>query len=412
MSLSRYNLTFLGLLTFHFVILFVISDSFSISYKEALLYFGDNTTNVLTYIIQFSTAILGQNDFAIRIPFILFYIGSSILLYLLTEDYFRNKWDRLIALSIFMILPGVNSAALLVNESIVVIFSTLLYLYLYKVNQKEHYLLLVLFLFIDNSFAILFLALFLYSLKKKDNTLLVVSLVLFGISMSMYGFEMGGRPRGYLLDTFGVYATIFSPLLFLYFFYSLYRVGLKHEKDMYWYIAISSLGLSLIFSLRQKIDIEDFAPFVVIAIPIMVKLFMHSLRVRLKEFRQFHYIIASVSLFFLVLNFALFSFNKYIYLFIENPKKHFAYDFHIAKELSFKLKELGITEVSTNDKEMALRLKFYGIDNGKDFFITSGKIEVVDKNIIIKYNDKEVAKFFLVSLNTNKDLSFKTLDKM
>ena len=189
-------------------------------------------------------------------------------------------------------------------------------------------------------------------------------------------------------------------------------MGLKHEKDMYWYIAISSLGLSLIFSLRQKIDIEDFAPFVVIAIPIMVKLFMHSLRVRLKEFRQFHYIIASVSLFVLVANFALFSLNKYIYLFLENPKKHFAYDFHIAKELSFKLKELGINEVSTNDKEMALRLKFYGINYGKNYYITSGKTEIIDKNIIIKYNDKEVVKFFLVSLIPSKEISFEFLDKI
>ena len=401
MILSRYNITFLALLLFHFTMLLVIGESFSISYKEAFLYYGDSSSNILTYITQFSTAILGQNDFALRLPFILFYIGSSILLYLLTDDYFKSKWDRLIALSIFMILPGVNSAALLVNESIIVIFCTLLYLYLYKISQKEHYLLLVLFLFIDNSFAILFLALFFYSLKKKDNILLVTSLVLFGLSMSMYGFNLGGRPRGYLLDTFGVYATIFSPLLFLYFFYSLYRVGLKYERDIYWYIAISSLGLSLIFSLRQKIDIEDFAPFVVIAIPIMVKLFMHSLRIRLREFRQFHYIIATVSLTLLVLNFALFSINKYIYLFIENPKKHFAYDFHIAKELAIKLKKLGINEISTNNKEMVLRLKFYGIKYGTEYYITTGKTEIVDKNIFIKYNDKVVAKFFLVSLSSN-----------
>jgi len=406
MSLNRYNTTFLALLIFHFSILLIIGDSFSISYKEAVLYYGDSKTSILTYITQFSTAIIGQNDLALRLPFILFYIGSSILLYLLTDDYFRSKWDRLIALSIFMILPGVNSAALLVNESIIVIFCTLLYLYLYKISEKEHYILLVLFLFIDNSFAVLFLALFLYSLKKKDNILLVVSLILFGISMSMYGFEMGGRPRGYFLDTFGVYATIFSPLLFLYFFYSLYRVGLKHEKDMYWYIAISSLGLSLIFSLRQKIDIEDFAPFVVIAIPIMVKLFMHSLRVRLREFRQVHYAIASVSLFLLLVNFALFSINKYIYLLIENPKKHFAHDFHIAKELSQSLNKLGISEVSTNDTEMALRLKFYGINNGKKYYITDGKTEIVDKNIVIKYHEKEVARFFLVSLSSEKEPIF------
>jgi hypothetical protein len=309
MSLNRYNLSFIGLLVVHFTILIYISNSFSISYSEAQIYF--NQSNILSYIANFSTSIFGQNNFAIRFPFILFYIGSSILLYLLIADYFRKEWDRVICLSIFMILPGVNSSALLVNESIVVIFGTLLYLYLSKVNQKKYYILLVIFLFVDNSFAILFLALFFYSLKKKDNILLSVSLTLFGISMSMYGFDFGGRPRGYLIDTFGIYATIFSPILFFYFFYSLYRVGLKFEKDLFWYISITALSLSLLFSLRQRIDIEDFAPFVVIAIPIMVKLFMHSLRIRLSEFRRFHYIIASIALSILVLNFVLFSLSEY-----------------------------------------------------------------------------------------------------
>ena len=399
MTLNRFNLSFVGLLLLHFTILIVIVDSFSISSSEADIYF--NQSNILSFITNFSTSLFGQNDFALRVPFILFYLGSSILLYLLTDDYFRSSWDRVICLSIFMILPGVNSAALLVNESIIVIFGTLLYLYLYKRFQKEHYFLLVLFLFIDNSFAILFLALFFYSLKKKDNLLLVVSLILFGISMSMYGFDFGGRPRGYLIDTFGIYATIFSPLLFLYFFYSLYRVGIKLEKDIFWYIAITALYLSLIFSLRQRIDIEDFAPFVVIAIPIMVKLFMHSLRVRLREFRKLHYLIATITLTILLINFLVFSFNKYIYLVLENPNNHFANDYHIAKELSIKLKQLGINEISTNDKSMALRLKFYDINYGKDTYITSSKPEYSDKIIDISYNDKVISKYYLITLNNN-----------
>ncbi|RLA76503.1 MAG: hypothetical protein DRG78_18890, partial [Epsilonproteobacteria bacterium] len=262
MNINRYNSTFIGLLLFHFTVLLFLINDFSISYKEALIFFGEDKL-LLSLITNLSCNIFGQNDFALRMPFILFYIGSSILIYFLTDNYFKSKRDQLISLAIFMILPGVNSAALLVNESIIVIFFTLLYLYLYKVKGKDSYWLLILFLFLDNSFAILFLALFFYSLKNKKNILIVLSLVLFGISMSMYGFEMGGRPRGYFLDTFGVYATIFSPVLFIYFFYSLYRIGIKFEKDIFWYISMTALGLSLIFSLRQKIQIEDFAPFVV-----------------------------------------------------------------------------------------------------------------------------------------------------
>jgi 4-amino-4-deoxy-L-arabinose transferase-like glycosyltransferase len=402
MSLSKYSLSFIGLLLFHLVILILLISDYSISFEEADFYY--NTNNMLSYIINFSTTIFGQNDIALRLPFIFFYIGSSILLYLLTDDYFRSHWDRLITLSIFMILPGVNSAALLVNESIIVIFCTLLYLYLYKVNQKEYYILLVLFLFIDNSFAILFLALFFYSLKKKDNMLLIVSLALFGVSMSVYGFDISGKPRGYLLDTFGMYASIFSPLIFLYFFYSMYRVGLKYEKDMYWYIAMTSLGLSLLFSMRQHVKIEDFAPFVVIAIPITVKLFMHSLRVRLKEFRKVHYIIASLGLGILFINFIVFTFNKYLYYVVKKPKSHFAYKYHIAKDLAVQLKALGVKKLSTKDERLALRLKFYGIENGDEYYLSRTQIPNLHKIINIEYYEKNIAKFYLANLKDKKKM--------
>ena len=123
MVLNRYNLTFTGLLLIHFSILLYLANSFSISYDEAEIYFNQN--NILAYITNFFTTVFGQNDFALRLPFILFYGGSSILLYLLTDDYFKSQWDRVLSVAIFMLLPGVNSAALLVNESIIVIFGTL-----------------------------------------------------------------------------------------------------------------------------------------------------------------------------------------------------------------------------------------------------------------------------------------------
>lgn len=394
MAFNRYNLTFSFLLLFHFFILTYLTNSFSISFYEADIYF--NQSGILNFLVTFSTSVLGQNDFALRLPFVLFYLGSAIILYLLTDDYFKYKWDRVIAISIFMALPGVNSAALLVNESIIVIFCTLLYLYLYKLYQKEHYILLFLFLFIDNSFAILFLALFFYSLKKKDNVLLSVSLILFGISMSFYGFEIGGKPKGYFLDTFGVYASIFSPLMFLYFFYALYRVGIKLEKDMYWYISMTALFLSLLFSLRQKVAIEDFAPFVVISIPIMVKLFLHSLRVRLSVFRKYHYIFSSVVLGVLVINFSLFILNKYIYLLLQNPQKHFAYKYHIAKELAAELKKRDIDSVHSYDKQLQLRLRFYGIEKGIDNFITPNYSQSKHPTIDVIYHGKTVTKYNLL----------------
>ena len=401
MQINKYTIGFIGLLLIHVVVLLFLVDTYSISAKEASVYFSEQV-NTLSIITNFSTSIFGQNDYALRVPFIIFYAGSAILLYLLTDDYFKCQRDRLISISIFMLLPGVNSAALLVNESIIVIFSILLYLYLYKLKEKEYYILLVLFLFIDNSFAILFLALFFYSLHKKDNTLLMVSLTLFGLSMTIYGFDMHGSPRGYLLDTFAIYATIFSPVLFLYFFYSLYRIGIKWEKDLYWYIAMTALGLSLIFSLRQKIAIDDFAPFVVIAIPLMVRLFIHSLKVRLKEFRNTHYFMLRVSLAVLVVSYLFLVFNKTLYLYIQDSSNHVAEEHYIVKELAEELKKLDIKNLKTDNKKLALRLQFYGINYDKNILLSNKKYNKNDMVVYIKYRHKVIKTFYIQNLNTFK----------
>ena len=401
MRLSKYNVWFVGILISHAILLILLIDNYSISAKEANLYFSENI-NILTLLTNFSTILFGQNDYALRIPFVLFYISSVILLYLLTDDYFRLQRDRLISIVIFMLLPGINSVALLVNESIIVVLGTLLYLYLYKLREKEHYLLLALFLFIDNSFAILFLALFFYSLNKKDNTLLVVSLTLFGLSMSLYGFSFNGTPKSYFLDTFAIYAIIFSPVLFLYFFYSLSRIGVKWDKDLYWYISMTALGLSLVFSLRQKIDIDDFAPFIVIAIPLMVRLFIHSLRVRLKEFRAMHYAILRITLGVLIFSFLLFIFNKELYLYIKDPSSHIIKDHYIVKELAVKLKEMNIDGLSTSNSELAIRLKFYKIGKDENIILSEDKIGITDTVINIKYKYKIIKTFYLINIKNFK----------
>jgi small basic protein len=394
---NLYRYSFIALLIFHFLLLLFLSNDFSISYKEADIYFN-NSSLLLSYISHFSTSIFGQNDIALRLPFILLYIASSFLLYLLTENYFNRKFDQFISIAVFMMLPGVNSAALLVNEAIVVVFLTLLYLYIYKLRKEECYLLLFMFIFIDNSFAILYLALFFRAMAKKDNILIIISLVFFGVSMGMYGFDIGGKPKGYFIDTFGVYGSIFSPLVFLYFFYSIYRRGLKDEsKGMFWYISTTALVLSFIFSLRQKIVIEDFAPFVVIGIPIMIKTLMSSIRVRLKEFRKVYYTLSVFIFTVLVLNFCVFFANKYLYIFLQNPKKHFAYNYHVAKQLATKLKEKGIREVSSYDERLQLRLKFYGINESIQYILYNTQRANYREKIEISYKNIRIDTYYVVS---------------
>lgn len=379
-------------------ILLLSATNLSFSYKESLLILNEHKT-FLSYFSSFWVELFGTNSISVRIPFILFYALSVILLYLLTADYFTKETDRFVTTLIFAMLPGLNSAALIINESIIVTFCILLYLYIYKVTKKQNLYLLALFLFIDNSFAIFYLALFFYALYKKENKLLVVSLILFGLSMSIFGFDTGGKPKGHFVNTIAIYASIFSPLLFLYFAYAMYKISFKGTKSLYWFVSIVAFAFSLILSFRQKIDIADFAPFVIIAIPMMVKLFMHSYRVRLRQFRSYHKIGVNIVLVVLVLNFLILHFNKPLYIVLSNPSKHFAYDYHFVDDISKELKKRNINNVFCEDEKLQLRLQMYGISKGSEYYISNKEPKIYDDTIDINVYDRNILKLFVTKLN-------------
>ncbi len=388
------NLVLLVIVTSILFLLYGVS-SLSIRYEEALILFDG--TSLVHYLVYFSTKLFGQTDLALRLPFILLHIASIVLLYKIGKLFLKRKTDRVVSIALYAMLPGVNSAALLVNGAYIAIFLTLLFVYLYMYEYKKlSFVILLVALFADNSFAILYLSLFFYSIFNKEKQLLWISLTLFGISMYMYGFDTGGKPKGYFLDTLGVYATIFSLFLFLYFVYALYRILIKEEKNLLWYISFSTLVFSLVLSLRQKLLLEDFASFVVIAIPLVVKVFFNSYRVRLPQHRKYHNIAFGVVFTFLILNLAVTYFNKPLYYFIKEPSKHLAYKYHIAKDLAKILKEKNIIHINIQDPKLALRLKFYGIKNGGIYNLAQSNLKkTIYKKIDIKYFGKIVKSFYL-----------------
>lgn len=392
--MKEQNLVFLIIFSSITFLVYAVSN-LSISYEEANIFF--HTKGILYFITHYSTALFGQNDYALRLPFVCLHVISFVLLYKISKNFLKHKIDRVFAVLLYALLPGVNSAAILVNPTELVIFFTLLFIYFYMQGSfKQAYFLLFLMLFIDNSFVILYFSLFFYALYKKDNFFIVYSLLLFTIAMYIYGFDTGGKPKGYFLDTFGVYAAIFSPFLFLYFVYALYRVLIKEEKNILWYISFVTLVLSLLLSLRQKIHVEDFAPFVVISIPLMVKVFFNSYRVRLPIHRRYHNIVFGIVFLVLSLNFLSVVANKPLYYFLQNPQKHFAYKYHIAKDLAQKLKQDGIYNIQANDFKMQLRLKFYGIYDGGVYELAldnRGKENI--KHIDIDYFGKRVQRYYL-----------------
>jgi hypothetical protein len=388
----------LALLLFVDTLLLVYGAStLSISYKEALVYFEQE--NFIHYLVKFSTSLFGQNDYALRLPFILFHLGSILLLYKISQFFLHEKVDQLLAVMSFMLLPGIVGSALLVNAAGVSIFFTLLFIWLFLKGYRVWYMLLLpLLLIVDNSFMVLYLGLFTYAIYVKDRWLSAVSAVLFLAALSIYGFPMHGKPKGYIIDTLISYSLIFSPLLFLYFFYTLYRILMKEKKNVIWFISFIALVFSILISYRQRILIDDFAPYVVVSVPLMVKMFMSSYRVRLPENRRGYKIMFVIVFMILAVNFVGTYTYKFLYLTVDNPKKHFAYKYNIAKELAEKLKELGIQKV-TADKKMQLRLRFYGIEKGNLYKLSENKIHDNDQKVTISYIKKPVKVYYVSKVN-------------
>lgn len=394
----RYILFFiLGLDAF---VLVFQTNELSISYNEALLLSGD--FSFLQLFINSSIMLFGQNDFALRLPMIILHLFSALLLFKISKNYIKIERNRIWLLLIFILLPGVISSAIIVNSAGLILFGLLLFVYLYEnYSIKYSYVLLLFYMFIDGSFVVLFMALALFSLYKKEKTFFLFNLILLLTSLSIYGIDTHGAPKGYFLDSIGIYAAIFSPIIFIYLFYTLYRRYLTKDFDILWFIATTALILSLLLSFRQRVAIEHFAPYVILALPLIAQTFEHSYRVRLNIFRKKYRWAFAVSLIFLLINSSVVFFNKYLYHIIEDPKKHFSYKMHVAKELAEELKKRGIYCVKS-DTKMAKRLEFYGVTNCYNYSIQENPLDSIHPNsVTISYKNIIVYSVNVTKINTN-----------
>jgi hypothetical protein len=381
-------------------VLFTQTSQLSISYYEAKLLYGE--VSALQYIIKISLYLFGQNDFALRFPMILMHSFSAMLLFKISKDYVYSYRNRLWLIIVFLLLPGVISSALIVNSAGLIIFGLLLFIYIYQNYSLVYtYPLLILLLLIDNGFQFLFIALAFKGLNIKNKLFFIFNIFLFIVSVYMHRIGAHGSPSGHFLDTIGIYATVFTPIIFIYLFYTLYRRYLNKNFDILWYISTTALVISLILSFRQKMHVEYFAPYLIIALPIMGQVFIHSYRVRLKIFRKKYKIFFSITLMFLLVNSSIVFYNKYLYLLIQNPKKHFAYKMQVARELAQELKKKDIYCIDA-DKKMSLRLRFYGISECKKYYLLENNLNSsTSSNVTISYNNKAVYKATVTKLNIN-----------
>ncbi|QOY55206.1 hypothetical protein HUE87_02910 [Candidatus Sulfurimonas marisnigri] len=382
------------------LILILQTVELSASYYEVSLLYGEYS--FLQAIVKASIYLLGQNDFALRLPMIILHIFSTILLYKISEKYVKIQKNRIWLVLIFVLLPGVMSSAIIVNEAGLVLFGLFLFVYVYEnYSQKFIYLLLSIYLLVSGGFIYLYLSLVAYSLYKKDNSFFIFNLLLFSLSLLLYGIDAHGSPRGHILDSIGLYAAIFTPVIFVYVFYVLYKRYLTKDIELLWFISSVAFVLSLLLSFRQRVNIEEFAPYLILALPLVAQTFEHSYRVRLKKFRKSYRLIFIVSLSLLFINSSAVLFNKYLYHLIEDPEKHFSYKMHVAKELAIELKNRGISCISTNIK-MSQRLKFYGVTKCNNYKLEENAFDSINSSsVTISYKNRVVYSTFVTKINTN-----------
>jgi len=337
-----------------------LSITTPISPHEAKTFY--TSSDIVSSFMHFGHDLLG-GFIGIRIFFILFGFITILLFYKVSRHYFLKKEDAYITTVLFMFLPGIVTASTVVNVAILVLPLVLLFVLMY---ERKHYwqlpfIMLALF-FIHEASIIFFVALFFYALVHKDQKLGITSLTfLLTFLYLAKGIEIGGRPSGHFAEIFGLYATIFSPLLFLYFFYAMYRILLREKKHLLWYISFTALAFSLILSIRQRIQITDFAPYVMISLVLMLDVFNHSVRVRLPEFQKQYKRGFNIVLFVLAFSVLLIVTHKVSYEFMSNSDKHFAKRIYHPYYLSKSLKKEGKACYDASSRHERYQLRFYEI---------------------------------------------------
>ncbi len=350
----------LFIIFYFFLVSFLIYFT-PLSYSEANILYSNDIT-IESIIAKF---IYKLTNNIIYIRFI-FFLASIISLYIFSKiikKYFIT-WDKYYNLSLFVYIfvPGIFLSFILINYATFPILLTLLLIYAYEKDIKILIITsLVLLLFTHSAQFVIYIALIITSFKDKRIWVLVLSLVLLIISSFISSYSIGGVPRGHLLQLFGIYSAIFSPLLFLFIIYTVYKMAIQKDRDLLMNIIISSFLLSIILSIRQQIKITDFSVFLVIAIPLSILIFKNGIEVRLKEFRRTYYLVCNIILINILIETIAITIHYPLYKYFS--KKVWLIDYNIYKiqENAKKLEKNSKECKKVISKREENLYKYYGI---------------------------------------------------
>lgn len=330
---------------------------------EAKILYNSSFT-VSHYTALFSHYLFG-GVFGLRAGFVAVSIIDIYLFYLMIRSRFKKKHDTLITLLLFISLPGMIASSVLVSDSpFAILFTLLLIISVEREKPVLSTFSMMALMFTNTAAFSLYLAISLYSIYKRQNRLFVLSITLFVISVVLEQYPISGKPEGHFLELFGIYAAVFSPLLFIYYFYSLYRTLLESRRDILWYISFTALSVSLLLSIRQKIHITDFSPYLLVGIPIAVEVYLRSLRVRMRRFQLKYRLAMYIVVFTLVISSFVLILNRPIYYLSKENRAFFITPVYKVYEKAMNLVDGGNNCYNRNDFPAKYRdvIRFYGLE--------------------------------------------------
>ena len=352
---------FYTFLAFYISAIVYLATTIPIGPHEANIYYSD--TNVLYFLTHLFEESF-NSSLAFRFPFVLLGFLNIALFLVMSRLYFHKIEDSYLSTMVYLLLPGIITSTILVNISVLVMSLVLLFIIFYekKIVIGQALMMLLLLLFHDASI-IFFIALAIFFAFKRERKLFFISIAFSAIALLYFnGLDISGKPKGEFLQLFGLYMALFSPLVFLYFFYALYRIWLREKKDILWYISVISFIFSILLSLRQQVDMTDFAPYVIVSVVLMVVTYHRTLYVRLPIFQKSYRLGFNVLFGSLVMSALIIIFHPFFFYFIEDKTKHFAYAFYEPYWQVLELKEIEKNCYTVKNQKVQYQLKYYGIE--------------------------------------------------
>ena len=333
--------------------------------NEAKVYYTDS--GILHYFTHLFKGWFG-NGLEFRLPFLFFALLNIALFFIMSQHYFIKVEKSYFATSVFMLLPGIITSAVLVNIAVVVISLVLAFIIFYEKKRVVcQALMMLLLLFVHDASVIFFVGVTLFSAFTRNKKLFTISIAFLAVNLLyLNNLSIEGRPQGEFLELFGLYIALFSPLVFIYFFYALYRIWLREKKDILWYVSFTAFVLSILLSLRQQVDMTDFAPYVIVSVVLMLVLYHQTVEVRLPRFQVWYRRVFVLIVSSLILSAMIIFFHQLFFFLLKDKTKHFTYAFYEPYWQMQELNEIGQDCYTVSSQKVQYQLKYYGIDKCED----------------------------------------------